>query len=117
MPRKYGDRNAGYNFLIALQQLHLSAFHQRIVVLDEVAHAISLVFMRMSPLPLLHVVGRLGKSGRHAAAAAHRVPAAMVEVQMSVDDDVDVFGSDTSRGEILQQLGWLAVNFRHSLRS
>src|SRR5258708_37937311 len=39
----------------------------------------------------------------------------MVEVQVSVDDDVDVFGRTSARGEIRKELRRLSVKLHHAL--
>ena len=38
----------------------------------------------------------------------------MIEMQVRVDDDVDVFGRDAGSGEIRQQLRGLAVELDHA---
>ncbi len=46
---------------------------------------------------------------------ADGVPAAVVEVEVGVDDDVDVFRSDAGSSEICEELGGLAVELDHAI--
>ena len=39
------------------------------------------------------------------------IPSTMVEVQMGVDDDVDIFGRNTRGAEIIQQFSRLTIDF------
>src|SRR5207245_8859820 len=57
-----------------------------------------------------------GKSRRHRALLPHRVPAAMIEVQMGIDDDVDVLRTHAAGRKIVEQLRRLAVNLHHLFR-
>ena len=72
--------------------------------------------MGVLPFPFLHVILRFRERGDHLIALPDGVPAAMIEVQVSVDDDVDVFRRNARRAELLQQLCRLAVDLDHSFR-
>ena len=59
----------------------------------------------------LGIVLCVGECRNDFVALADGVPAAVVEVEMGIDDDVDLFGINFRSGEILEQLGLVAVNF------
>ncbi len=111
-------RNARHNFFAAFQQRHLAAFDQRVVVFRKVADGIAFAGTAgVLPLSFGRVVPGARK-GRHdlAAAVAHRVPSAVVEVKMRVDDYVYISGRGAGGREIVEQLGRLAVELDHALR-
>ena len=101
MAGENSHRNAGYDFLIAMQQMHLSAFNQRIIVIADVADGVTLELpASMLPFTFLYVVLSFGKRRDCPAVFAHCVPAAVVKMQMAIDDDVDVFRPYSCRAEI-----------------
>src|SRR4030095_10908669 len=69
----------------------------------------------MLALGLRSVIRRFGKRCDDLIAFPDCIPAAMVEVQMSVDNDVNVFGSDASRPQFVEQPCSLTMNFDHAL--
>src|SRR5207245_9191161 len=75
MAGENSHRNAGYDFLIAMQQMHLSAFNQRIIVIADVAGGITPELPgSMLRFTLLYVVLRFWDSRSCPAVFAHRVP-------------------------------------------
>jgi len=70
----------------------------------------------MLPFLPLCVVLRFRKRRHESIAAPNRVPSAVIEMEMGVDDDVDVFRGDSGGVEVLEQLGRLLVDLRHLLR-
>src|SRR5437016_11462455 len=117
MARKDFDRNSRNNFLIAAQQLHLPAFNQWIVVLADVADGIALeLLVPMQPLAFRRVIRRSRKRRHNFSTLPHCIPSAMVEMQMAVDYDVDLFRRNSRSGQVLQQLLGLAVNSLHFFR-
>jgi len=90
------------NFLVAAQQLHMPRCDQRIVIRADVADGVTLQLQSpVLPLALGSVIRRFGKRRDDLIALPDRVPAAMVEVQMRVNDDVDVFWSDARCRELV----------------
>src|SRR6266705_4684025 len=117
MARKDFDRNSRNNFLIAAQQLHLPAFNQWIVVLADVADGVTFkLLVPVHPLALRRVICRSRKRRHDLSALPQRIPSAMVEMQMAVDYDVDLFRRNSRCGQVLQQLLGLAVNSLHFFR-
>jgi len=49
------------------------------------------------------------------ATATDGVPSAVVEVEMRVDDDVDVFRGDSDSVEVVEQLGGLFVDLHEAV--
>src|SRR2546427_1939310 len=114
MARKDFDRNSRNNFLIAAQQLHLPAFNQWIVVLADVADGVTFkLLVPVQPLALRRVICRSRKRRHDLSALPQRIPSAMVEMQMAVDYDVDLFRRNSRSGQVLQQLRRLTVNHLH----
>src|SRR5579864_6461163 len=58
----------------------------------------------MFPLALGREVSCIGKRGHCRAVFVNGIPAAMIEVQVRVNDNVDFFRGNTSRAQIFQQL-------------
>ena len=99
------DGNSGHNFCLSFDQLHLARINQWIVIVAEIAHAIALQLqLSVPPFAFGCVVFCLGEGGNGVPVAIYSVPAAMVEMEMRVDDDVNVFRSRTSFAEAVQQL-------------
>ncbi len=60
---------------------------------------------RVLPLAFLHVIFRFREGGDDLAGlAADRIPSAVVEVQVGVDDDIDVFGRNAGGGRLSSNL-------------
>src|SRR6266851_433781 len=110
---KHFRRNSGDDFLVAAQQLHLTGFDQRIVVVSHVTDRVALVFMGVLPFAFLDVVLCFWKGGYGFTGAEHGVPSAVVEVQVGIDDDIDVAGRNADGTEVVEKLGGLAVELRH----
>ena len=69
-----------------------------------------MLFAGVSPLAFLHVIFG-AREGRHRLAIfVIGVPAAVVEVQVSVDDDVDLVGRNAGLLDALQQLRLVLVD-------
>src|ERR1700679_2072813 len=93
----HGD--AGNDFFAALEQRHLAAGDERVVVVGDVADGVALAGLpRILPFAFGRIVFRTRKSWHDLAVFADRVPTAVVEMQMRVNDDVDVFGDDACDG-------------------
>ena len=104
----------GNDLLVAMQQVHLAIVDQRVIVLADVADSVALMLTTaVLPFALLHVVLRFGKSCDHLTILAYRVPATMIEVQVSINDHINVVGRYPAGAEILQQLRRLAVDLDH----
>src|SRR5436853_76625 len=70
--------HAGDDFLISVQQMHLAAGDQRVVVVADVADGVALVLAApVLPLGFLSVILRVGKCRDHPVTFAHGVPSAM----------------------------------------
>src|SRR5207249_10039229 len=111
---KYLRKNAGVYLLLAMQQVQLATVDQRVIVLADVADSVALMLTTaVLPFALLHVVLRFGKSCDHLTILAYRVPATMIEVQVSINDHINVVGRYPTSTEILQQLCRLAVDLGH----
>ena len=67
----------------------------------------------MFPLPLLRVILCVWKGCYELFSATDCVPAAMVEMQVRVDDDVDVFGRNSCGVQIVEQFSGLLVDLHH----
>src|ERR1700731_3984226 len=87
MSGKHAQGNPRNDFAVSTQQLHLPAFDQGIVIFGEIADRVALILVGVSPFAFLRVVGGTGESCEYPASLADRVPAAVVEVQVRVDDD------------------------------
>ena len=104
-------RDTGRNLRIAFQQSHLSAVNQRIVVVGHVADAVALMLlMGVFHLALLHVIGGARETSAGLAVLVIGVPAAVVEMQVGVDDDVDLVGRHAGLLKALQQARLVIVN-------
>src|SRR5437660_9477752 len=118
MARKNLHRNAWGDRLPAIEQSHLPTFDQSIIILGNKADGIALARM-LGILPLApgRVILGPGK-GRYnlPVLIPHRVPSAMIEMQMGINHDVDILGHDPARGEIVEQLRRLTVELPHPLR-
>src|SRR5208337_1144760 len=108
--------NAGNDFFVAFEQSHLAAGDERVVVVGEVADGVALAGLAgILPLAFGGVIFCPRKCGDYLSSfVTHRVPAAVVEVKMGIDDDVDVFGRDSGSGEIREQLRGLTVELDHA---
>jgi hypothetical protein len=62
------------------------------------------------PLAALHVVLRARKGRNGASIPVIRIPAAVIEVEMRVDDDIDLVGRDFGLFELVRHLGAVAVD-------
>src|SRR5579884_877259 len=103
MARQDADFQAGEQFAIALEEGHLAALDQGIVVGAEIAHAIALVLAPgVLPFGALHVIASAGEAGDEAVAAAEGIPAAMIVMKVGVDDDIHLVGGDAGGGEALE---------------
>ena len=67
----------------------------------------------MLPLFLLDVILRVRKGRDHLIAAPHRIPAAVIKMQVGVDDDVDIFRRDPGGVQVVEQFGRLFVDMHH----
>ena len=109
--------NAGNDFAVASEQLQLAVGEQRIVVVGHVADAVALMLLvSVLQFALLDVIGRARKGRDRLALLVVRVPAAVVEVQVSVDDDVDLVGRNLGLLEALHQQRLIAVDGLASFR-
>src|SRR5437667_305736 len=68
------------------------------------------------PLTCGRVVVRARKGGDNLAIFADGVPSTMVEMQVGVYHNVDIFGSYAGRAQVVQQFGRLTVDFCHFFR-
>src|SRR5579863_5661721 len=103
MAGKNFDGNARHDLPVSLQQLHLTAGDQRIIVVLHVADGVALTGVAgVLPFALLHVILRLGKRGHSLPALPDRVPSTVIEVQVRVDDNVDVFGRNADGGQVVE---------------
>src|SRR5213080_873178 len=115
--RKDFHRNTRHDLLIAAQQFHLPAFDQRIVIFTNVADGIALErLVSMPPLALGRVILCFRKCRYDLSVLPDRIPSAVVEMQMAVDYDVDLFRRNSRSGQVLQQLRRLTVNHLHFFR-
>ena len=90
------DCRRGRGGAAQFEQGHLAGGDQRIVVRREVADAVAIELqMPVRDLAGVGKVVRVFEGRRHRAVGVQGgVPAAVVEVQMGVDDDVDFGGID-----------------------
>src|SRR5512146_159461 len=92
---KHADRDSRTDLAIAGDQLHLAGLDQWIVVVADIADAIAFVLLlRVFPLAALYVVLRPRKGRDRASIFVVRVPAAVIEMKMRIDDDIDFVGRD-----------------------
>src|ERR1700720_437368 len=70
----------------------------------------------MLPLLLLHVIFRVREGCNNPIAAPHGIPAAVVEMQVRIDDDVDIFRRDSGGVQVVEQLGRLFEDLDQALR-
>src|SRR4029077_17190324 len=83
---------------------------KRVVIITEIGDGIAFVLLaRVLPLAFLHVILRVRESGNDFVSLTYGIPSAMIEVQMGVDDDVDIFGRNTRGAEIIQQFSGLTI--------
>src|ERR1017187_3380325 len=84
---------------------------QRVVVVRHIADPVALVLlMRVRQFALLDVVLRPRKRGYRLAVAIVRVPSAVIEVQVRVDDDIDLVRRHASFVETLHQPSLVLVD-------
>ncbi len=108
-----GDDGGGFAGL-RVEKGHLAGGDEGIVVIGDVADGIALELeMAVGDFTAMGEVAGVGESGGDAAVrSAGRVPTAMVEVKMGINDDVDFFGADAARR---RRRGATAL-WRHRLR-
>lgn len=107
-PANTSTENARDNFHLPagrIEQRHLSVGQQRIVIVTDIADRVALQLqMAVLHLSAMDEIAGVGKSGDDAAIrVAGGVPAAVIEMQMGVEDDVHVFGLDVRRLEAVHQ--------------
>src|SRR5580700_1368685 len=97
---------------VKIEERHLAALDQRVVVVADVADGIALQLqMAVLHLAAMREVARVGEGGHHATLwRKRRVPAAVVEMQVRVDDDVDLFRTNAGRGKGMRQLFLCPIN-------
>ena len=72
----------------------------------DVAHFVAeMAFMRVLPFAAPRVIARLGKSGPHRGIGQDGVPAAVVEVEVRVDDDIHAFRIDRVAADYFRHRG------------
>src|SRR6185503_7546071 len=97
--------DAGDNLMTPIQQSHLPGPNQGIVIVTDVADAIAFELQRsVLPLAFWSIVFRLGKRRDRGSVLIHSVPAAVVEVQMRVNDHVNVFRGGAGGMKTFEQL-------------
>ena len=98
-----------------IQQRHLAALHQRVVVGREVADAVALQLqVAVLHLAAMGKVAGVGEGGGHAAVRMQRrVPAAVVEVQVGVDHNVHLRRVHAGCGIGLEQQLLVAEDLAH----
>ncbi len=91
------------DFRVSFQQPPLPGFLHRQEVFGKVAGAVA-VRGRFGVLEFvaLHDVARIREDGQRFPVHDARVPAAMIEVQMRVDHNVDLFGRNAVRHKLLK---------------
>ena len=100
------DGDAGHYFAVSIQQAHLTASNQGIVVVADVAHPIAFeLFRPVLPFPTLRVVGCVRKGGfDFSVFIAEGVPPTMVKVKVRVDDDFNFLATNAHCFQFAQQL-------------
>src|SRR6476646_516082 len=68
------------------------------------------------PLACRREISGTRESGDGTISFYYGVPAAMIEVQMTVDHNVDFLRRDARSGQIVEQFGGLSVDIEHLLR-
>src|SRR5687768_12662738 len=88
---------AGNHLVLVFLQLQLAAFLKRLPILRQVAGAIPLAWsFRMLELGARNEVTGIGKSGKgRARTVLSGVSSGMIEMQVSIDDDRDLFRAHT----------------------
>ena len=106
------DADAGNDGCVAAEERRASAGDKRIVVVGEIADTIAFVLLvRVGQLAALIVIAGAREGGNDGAiGAAYGVPAAVVEVKMSVDDDIEIIGSKAGGIEIGKQALFVVVD-------
>jgi hypothetical protein len=94
--------DAGHHLAVfAFHKLPLPRFHHGLEIVGDVADAIALGGMAgVFEFAAMHEVARVGKRGHGLAVDDARIPSAMIEMQMRVDDDVDLLGFEPARGQL-----------------
>ncbi len=96
MPRCDLDRDAGHNLTVAIEQMHPAGFDQRFVVDHAITDRVArMLFAGVPEFAALCEVTRAGQGRDDMLPVIHRVAAAVVPVQMRVDDDVDRIGCES----------------------
>src|SRR5450755_5116398 len=105
LPGKRLHRDTRNNLLAALEQRHLPARDQRIVVLRDVTDGVPFAWMsRIFPLAFRRVVfGTRKRRHELAIRVTDGIPSAMIKMQVRIDDNVDVLRSNSGRREIIEQ--------------
>src|SRR5487761_396463 len=104
MSRRWEHAHAGNNFLLAFDQPPLACFFDRHIIFKQETGAVALrrLFCRLQVF-LLHEVTRFRKRRARFTIHNSRIPTAMIEMQMRVDDEVDVFRSYSVRGKLVRK--------------
>src|SRR5204862_1609603 len=98
------NANAGNDLVVAVEEVRLGLGGQEQV--SDVTRAVPLRGAQgVLPLAALHDVTGAPKRRDQLRAVAPDVPAAVVEMQVRVDDDVDVLGSEPVALEAVEQRG------------
>src|SRR5207244_13033470 len=80
--------------------MHLPVLDQGIVIVADVADAVALQLpAAVLPLAFLDVVLGPGEGRNDLFPVADCIPPAMIEVQVRVDDNIDVLGSNSCRAQ------------------
>ncbi len=95
--------NAGNDFRVTVQKIPLTRLLHGHEIIWEIAGAIAFGW-RAGVLKFLalHKVSRVWKRRHGNTVHDARVPSAMIEMQMGIDDDVDLFGLDPCCREAIQ---------------
>ena len=89
MARRHAQFDTGRNFRVAVEQVQDAGFDQRLVVHGAITDGIARVlFARMQQLAALREVTRAGQRGEYTSGAIDRIAAAMVPVQVRVNDQI-----------------------------
>src|SRR5579883_570862 len=105
VPRRALHADAGNDLAIARDQRHAARLDQRIVIRIDVADAVPREpLVRVLPFAPRGEVARPRKRRRGAPVPQNGVSAAMVPVQVAIDDDIDGFRIDARRRDRLAQI-------------
>ena len=102
MARDADQLDAWRDFPVAFQQPPLTRSFHRQEVVGDVAGAVALGGpLGMLQFAALHDVARIGKRRDELAVHAARIPAAVVEMQVRIDDQVDLLRPNPALGKLL----------------